>query len=279
MAYKSLLTVLTRPAPLDLDAPIALARRENAHLDILCLAADRTPADFYYVGGAPVAPILLQAAADDARAEALAIEAAARNRLTAEEIPWAIDTTIAPAGLLHQQVGRLARFADLVVLSRAAGPGNPMADAVTEAALFDGQAPVLLLPPGTREAAFGQRITIAWNQSAEALRAVRAALPLLRRARSVDVAVIDPPAHGAERSDPGGMLSQFLSRHGVRAEVSVLARTLPKVADILCRHVEDIGSDMVVMGAYGHSRFREAILGGATRAMLDMAPVPVFAVH
>jgi nucleotide-binding universal stress UspA family protein len=65
----------------------------------------------------------------------------------------------------------------------------------------------------------------------------------------------------------------------VRAEVTVLAKTLPRVSDVLIRHLRDANADLLVMGAYGHSRFREAILGGATRDMLEKAEVPVFLAH
>jgi nucleotide-binding universal stress UspA family protein len=95
----------------------------------------------------------------------------------------------------------------------------------------------------------------------------------------VQIVVIDPPAYGPERSDPGGLLCQFLVRHGVRAEVVVLAKALPRVSDVLARHIRDANADLLVMGAYGHSRFREAILGGATRDMLEKAEVPVFLAH
>ena len=95
----------------------------------------------------------------------------------------------------------------------------------------------------------------------------------------VDVAIIDPPTHGPDRSDPGGQLSQMLVRHGVRAQVSVLAKTMPRVSDILCRHCGDKNADLLVMGAYGHSRFRESILGGATRNMLENSEVPVLLAH
>ena len=109
--------------------------------------------------------------------------------------------------------------------------------------------------------------------------ATKLALPLLKGADMVDIAVIDPSSQGAERSDPGGMLCQMLVRHGVKAEVSVLARSLPRVSDVLARHIWDLNADMVVMGAYGHSRFREAIMGGATRNMLEKAEVPVLLAH
>jgi nucleotide-binding universal stress UspA family protein len=75
------------------------------------------------------------------------------------------------------------------------------------------------------------------------------------------------------------LLSQFLARHGVKAEIDVLSKTMPRVSDVLMRHVSDVNADMIVMGAYGHSRFREAILGGATRSMLEKATVPVLMAH
>jgi len=177
-------------------------------------------------------------------------------------------------------VAQRARFADLVVLARPYGQGQGAeAEAVIEAALFEGRAPVLVLPETGLVHAAPKRIVVAWNQGREALAAVRAALPMLKQADQVTITVVDPPVHGPERSDPGGMLCQMLVRHGVRAEVSVLARTLPRVSDVLLRHVRDMNADLLVMGAYGHSRFREAILGGATRNMLEHATVPVLMAH
>jgi nucleotide-binding universal stress UspA family protein len=137
----------------------------------------------------------------------------------------------------------------------------------------------LLLPGTLLPETLGKRVVIAWNQGREAMAAVRRALPLLRKADLVNIVVVDPPAYGPERSDPGGALCQMLVRHGVKAEVSVLARTMPRVSDVLVRHVRDQNADILVMGAYGHSRFREAILGGATRDMLELAQVPVFLAH
>ena len=75
------------------------------------------------------------------------------------------------------------------------------------------------------------------------------------------------------------LTKKYLRQHGVKAEVSVLAKSLPRVSDVLARQVRDLDADLLVMGAYGHSRFREAILGGATRNMLEQAEVPVFLAH
>jgi nucleotide-binding universal stress UspA family protein len=279
MAFKSILTITTDPAGVgpQIDAAIALARREDAHLDVLCIGVDLTQTGYYYAGATA---ILTQEAYNQAKEEVAAAEEAVRRRLDAEDIRWGVDTAVAQIGALSGPVAMQTRYSDLVVLTKPYGPkGGQASEAVLEAALFEGRAPVLVLPDGYSEAGFGQRIALAWNQSDESLTAARVALPVLKAAAMVDITIIDPPTHGPERSDPGGMLSQLLSRHGVHAEVSVLAKTLPKTSEVLARHVRDINADLVVMGAYGHSRFREAILGGTTRNMLEHAEVPVLMAH
>ncbi|SIP94084.1 Universal stress protein family protein [Paracoccus thiocyanatus] len=273
MGYKTILTVLTATdQQRQLDSAIAMTRREDAHLDVFCLGVDHTQSGYYYAGASAY---VFQESIDKAVAAAGDLEERVRDRLDPEDIRWSVDSAVAQVGGLSTLVGMRARYADLVVLNRPYGEGAPAdAEAVTEAALFEGSAPVLIVPQELKEP-FGRKIMIAWNQSNEALAAVRRALPLLVAADSVEITVIDPSPNGPERSDPGGALCQMLTRHGVRAEIAVLARTLPLVSDILNRRATEIGADMLVMGAYGHSRFRQAILGGATRNMLEKAQVPV----
>lgn len=279
MAYKSLMTFVTDPATVapTLEAGITLARREDSHLDVCCLGVDHTQPGYFYAG-APA--MIYQETLDRARAEAEALEAAVRKRLGREDIRWGAESAVAQIGGLASLVGMRARFSDLVIQPKPYGDGRTAdAEAVVEAALFEGQAPVLVLPEAGLPATLGRRIAVAWNQSDEALAAIRRALPMLQAADQVDIVIVDPPSQGPERSDPGGMLTQMLARHGVRAEVSVIAKTLPRVSDVLCRHAREHDADMLVMGAYGHSRFREAILGGATRHMLEIANVPVLMAH
>ena len=282
MAYKSLLMVATSATRIGtvISGAARIAQAHDAHLDILALGVDRTQIGYSYVGSGAV---ILQAALDRAEQEAREIEAAARKAVTGEDaaLRWSIEAAVSQLGAMTELVAQRARFADLVVLGRPYGPDlGPEAEAVVEAALFEGHAPVMILPDsGASLTAIPRRVVIAWNQSAEAMATVRLALPILKQADSVNITVIDPPTHGAERSDPGGMLCQMLVRHGVHAEVSVLARTMPRVSDVLARHVRDQNADLLVMGAYGHSRFREAILGGATRNMLEQAEVPVLMAH
>lgn len=260
-----------------LDAAVALARREDAHLDVICLGLDRTQPGFYYAGTNAMA---LQDNLQQAQTESREIEEKVTAYLSGAEIPWVTNAMTAQMAGLTPQLAHFLRFSDVVVLPRPYGPGRGHEhEEILEAALFSGHVPVLVMPDDTDLPEQIARVVVAWNESAEALGTVRAALPVLQNADLVDITIIDPPQHGPDRSDPGGSLCQMLVRHGVRAEVSVLAKTMPRVADVLERHVVDKDADLLVMGAYGHSRFRESIMGGATRNMLELATVPVLMSH
>lgn len=281
MAYRSLLTVATSPEGLmtTVTAAAQIANRMDAHLDGLALGVDQTQVGYSYVGSGAV---VIAAAMERADAEAREAEAALNAALQAQPptLRSSVCSVVTQLGALTDVVGSRARYADLVILPLPYGADRGVADeAVVEAALFEGMAPVLVVPPSGMKSAEPKRVILAWNQSREALVAARRAMPFLKRAEAVQIVVIDPPTHGPERSDPGGMLCQLLVRHGVKAEVSVLARTLPRVSEVLVRQARDFDAGLLVMGAYGHSRFREAILGGATRDMLEHADLPVFLAH
>ncbi len=279
MSYKSLFTVITdsRPERSALTRAAQLATAWQAHLDVLCLGVDRSQSGYFFAGANA---LVLQDAIARASEEAQALEQSTRDRLSECTAPWDCEAARAPIGDVGRHVAAHARFSDLVVLPQPYGADCGIElEPVIEGALYDGHAPVLVLPPGTSAEPAPERVVIGWNESGEALRTVRAALPLLRDAREVSVVVIDPPSHGADRPDPGGRLARMLARHGVQVEVEVLPKTLPRVSDVLLRHATDRAADLLVMGAYGHSRFREAILGGATRDMLEAMHLPVFMAH
>lgn len=279
MTFKSLATFATTEAELDvvLPAAVSFAQTHDAHLTVSTLGIDMIPAGGFYMGASPM---LISDALGRAQETAQALAARATARLTGEALRWATEAQIAPFGGLAGVVAQRARFVDLVLQAAPYGPdAAPSQEAALEAALFDGQAPILVVPQGGLGRNFGKRIVLAWNQSNQALAAARKALPLLKAADLVTVAIVDPSPHSAERSDPGGSLTQWLARHGVRAEVAVLARTLPRASDVLLRQMVDVDASLLVMGAYGHSRLRQAILGGATRNVLQTAVRAVFLAH
>lgn len=279
MAYKSLLTVITDAtvAQTPLAHLVALAAAQDAHAEALCLGIDRTQTGYYYAGANA---LILQQTLTRAHAEADELLASTRAYFGKTDIRWSAESGVTPFADLSRHVALHARFSDLVVLPQPYGKDRGAElEPVVEAALFDADAPVMVVPDGVAATPNPAQIILAWNQSRESLSAARAALPFLKVADMVRIVIVDPPAHGPERSDPGGLLSQMLARHGVACEIDVISKTLPRVSDVINRHVADKGADMVVMGAYGHSRFREAILGGATRNMLEQARVPVLMAH
>lgn len=279
MSYKSIVT-FPRSLPRDggaLATAAAIARAEGGHLSAVCIGIDPIQPGIYYAGANAIA---LQQSLEEAQTNANATETTVRERLAGETASWETTALAVQSGTLGHLVASRAELTDLVVLPKPYGEGRGPEDvAILEAALFGTRVPVLIVPPGPGGPLRAERIMIGWNHSPEALAAVRAAMPFLTRAKAVDIAIIDPPAHGPDRSDPGGLLAELLARHGVRADISVLARTLPRISDVMCRHCTDIDAQMVVMGAYGHSRLREAVLGGATRNMLEACDRPVLMAH
>lgn len=279
MSYKSLFTAVTDPElqHKTLSQAADLAAQYDAHLDVLCLGVDTSQTGYYFAGANAV---VLQEAMSRASEDARTLEESTSAWLAKTDIRWSCDAAMAQIGDLGRHVAAHARFSDLVVLPKPYGEkrGSEL-EPVIEGALFEGQTPVLVMPQKAEAQGAPKRVVIAWNEGSEALRAVRAALPILKGADRVSVVVVDPPVHGPNRSDPGGPLSQYLSRHGIKVEIDVLAKSLPRVSDVLLRYASDSSADMLVMGAYGHSRFREAILGGATRDMLEQATLPVFMAH
>ena len=279
MSYKTLVTVVRDPA-LDrghLEAALAFAEAQDAHLHILGLGIEHIPPEAFYGGTTPIA---VQGTIAEAIEEAKIAEAAASELLKRSGVTGDVQRVVAQMGAVSQIVARYAQLADMVILSKPYGEGRSGEDvAVLEAALFSTRTPVVVLPKGKSLSPAPKCVVAAWNQSSEALAAIRAALPLMRDADSVEILVIDPPRHSADVADPGAPLAEMLSRHGVEVTVSVVAQTTTKVSDTISRHAAEQGADLVVMGAYGHSRLREAVLGGATRNMLENATLPMFIAH
>ena len=279
MIYKSLLTVLTDPDWVEtpLAQIVELAEANDAHAYALCIGVDRSPHGYYEAGGNA---LLLQQALDQAQEEASVLVSKAEALLAPSGIRWATERGVSALAGMGEHVANRSRFSDLVVmpLPFGKGKGSDMEVAV-EAALFGGRAPVLVMPDDAKPVSDFKTVIVAWNEGVEAMAAVRKSLPILRAADLVRIVTVGPATHRTDQTDPGGMLSQMLARHGVTCEVEVLGKTLPRTSDVLNRHVTDTGADMLVMGAYGHSRLREAILGGTTRNMLENATVPVLMAH
>jgi nucleotide-binding universal stress UspA family protein len=175
-----------------------------------------------------------------------------------------------------------ARYADLTIMGQL-DPDNEWASVIyalpEDVALSSGR-PVLVVPYAGTFPSVGQRVLVAWDASREATRAVNDAMPLLSAASSVTVMTIDPQQSREEHGDvPGADIALHLARHGVAAQVESTVSGGIGVGDALLSRASDLGADLLIMGAYGHSRGRELILGGATRTVLESMTLPVLMAH
>lgn len=262
-----------------LDLAIDLARRHDAHLTALHVVDIGMPLIAMADGGGGAALAgLVDQMRDTAIAEASRIEADYRERMRRESLPgeWR-----QAEGMVGELLTLHARYADLVILGQD-DPDGPSTQAAGLAGqvLFGAGRPVLVVPYAGRFPSAGRRVLIGWNASREAARAVNDALPLIGKADTACVLAANP-RHGIDGhgEEPGADIALHLARHG--AKVSVEHRLAPDVpdADLLLNHATDMSADLIVIGAYGHSRLREFVLGGVTRTILKQMTVPVLMSH
>ncbi|MCF3629339.1 universal stress protein [Thalassospiraceae bacterium LMO-SO8] len=178
-------------------------------------------------------------------------------------------------------LGFHCRYADLTIVSQpdpaqSLFPGDR--DLPDRLILTAGR-PVMVLPYGYSGDLAGKRILVAWDEGPLASRAVHDALPLLRAAEKVVVMVANPTKVPGEKRDPGADIAAHLARHGVTVEASHVTSDELDVGNLLLSRAADMSADMMVMGAYGHARWSELILGGVTNVVLSHQTVPVVMSH
>lgn len=261
----------TAPARARLDFAVALAARHGAQLDALMVQEIALPPIATPDGGGAALVPLIEAMRRDAAAEAETIRPVVEAALRRAGIAGGFR---APEGLAADLVPRQARHADLVVLGQDQPDGaTPTAAAVIEEALFGAGRPVLLVPHAGRFDPPARLALIGWNGSREAARAVHDALPLLAAIGRAVVVAVD--AEGA----PGTAIAAHLARHGIRTEVESAASGALDAAEVLLNRAAELSADLLVIGAWGHSRLREMVLGGVTRSILRQATLPVLMSH
>jgi nucleotide-binding universal stress UspA family protein len=174
--------------------------------------------------------------------------------------------------------GRIARHFDLSVVGQAEPDKVAPEELIAEGALFSSGRPVLVVPYIQKSGFTLERAMIAWDGGRSAARAVADALPLLAKARAIDVVIV-ADHEGKPNELPGADIAQHLARHGLDVAVKRIVAGDSDVASTLLSHAADASADFIVMGGYGHSRLREFILGGVTRGILSAMTVPTLMSH
>jgi len=176
-----------------------------------------------------------------------------------------------------------SKYADLLMLGQDQ-PDDPdnASYGLADALLFEGGCACLVVPHSGKLAAPGKRVLLTWNASRESARALREAMPFLTRAESI-VVLSSEPDDGKDdiaRGHPHAQeLSRFLESHGIDAVSSGISDPDISTSDAIIGQAADMNADLIVMGAYGHARLREIILGGVTRDLLKQSSVPLLLAH
>jgi nucleotide-binding universal stress UspA family protein len=176
------------------------------------------------------------------------------------------------------QLGRLARRFDIVVVGQPEREYQAADEIIDEGALFESARPIVVVPFIHRGALKLERVMVCWDGSRAATRAIADSLPLMQKAKQIEVVIV---ANGRAKSDevPGADLGQHLARHGLKVDVKRITSPDIDVASTILSYAADSSTDLIVMGGYGHSRLREFVLGGVTRGILESMTVPVLMSH
>jgi len=249
----------------------AVADRHGAKLTALFgVRPDPAQASFAYSASAALQAVEEQIVPVDAERERL-------RELLAEQERECVWCDIVGDSIVHALVAE-APYADLLVLGAPAGrddAGGPP-PGFAESVILQSGTPALVVPHPHRQQTVGERALVAWNGSAQAARALKAALPLLQR--SAEVHVVSWSRRALTAPFSGLDVAGWLQRHGIGALVRAQA-PVADVADALRAIALQLDADLVVMGCYGHSRMREQVFGGVTRGLLARLPMPVLMAH
>lgn len=169
-----------------------------------------------------------------------------------------------------------SRYADITVVPQTDPDSQRGDDDLVDELIMASGRPVLVVPYIGAPREFGRKVIVAWNASREAARAVSDAMPILEKAESVEIFAVEPKGMG---DIPGADIAGHLARHGIRISASKTAGLELDAGNILLNQISESGADLVIMGAYGHSRMRELVLGGVTQQMLGHMTVPVLFSH
>lgn len=172
-------------------------------------------------------------------------------------------------------IARRGRLSDVIIVGRPGDGSDVTATLSLNAALFETGRPVMVVP-STGIENISNKIAISWNGSAQSAKAVASAMPLIKNASKVTVFTIDNDQTSAARAPE---LVKYLEWHGVEADMRTLEAHGNAVGAELLREAGGVGAELLVMGAYTHSRMRQLILGGVTRHVLENSTIPLFMAH
>lgn len=215
-------------------------------------------------------PVAIEALQEAMRAETAAIEGIFARKTGQGTVTYEWRNFVSSVGFSSASVIDSARTSDLIVAAQGDGSLLSESRSDIESFLFESGRPVLLVPQILKEPKPVRRVLLAWNGSREAARATFDALPFLKGAEFVEIFSVNPPETPTQTPETAGAeIAATLSRHGVNAVLSTHSATDLDASAVIENRLAESGIDLLVMGAYGHSRWREMLFGGVTRTLLE----------
>lgn len=278
MSYKTIVVHLdtSQRAHPRLEMALRLAKHFGAHLTGVFAVFSLDPRSLYVMDGTVGYYTAHEQLRDERRG---AIERLFHAELSRAGVAGEWIAVDDPANLAVPVRGR---YADLVIAGQddPHDPESYVGDYFPENLVMSTGRPVLLVPHATRVALPGDHVMVCWDGSREATRAVHDALPFMRTARLTTIVAVTGARGEPGARIPGADIATVIARHGIRVEIKdVDAGSGGPIGDTLLSEAADLGADLLVMGAYGHPRWRELVMGGATRTVLKSMTVPVLMSH
>lgn len=282
MALKDILVHLdtTPRSAVRLELAARLAIQHGAHLTAVH-AIDIPSANYFYGAAMPFVPAnpeeIVERIRGEAKEAAAPVEAAFRDCLNRNGLQgeWRL-VEGSPPGV----VALHARYADVCIVGQPNRDQPQDADAVTVTTVMTSGRPVLAVPFAGEFPTIGETVLVAWNASRESARALNDAFPLLAGAKQVTVLAINPQRGVGGHGDvPAADIALHLARHGLNAQAAHTVAKDISEGEALLSYAADIGADLIVAGAYGHSRARELVFGGVTQTLIAEMTAPVLLSH
>ena len=256
---------------------------QGVHASFLVIAA-APPMPVWAYGSAPYGPVIIpegwqesyqvmgQAVADKAdEIEQVLLDA---------KVQGDVRSVFCEAAFLDNAIATQAALCDFVFLNPSISKVEQSFDAALRGTLLQSPVGVVMNSGAIGPVMTAQYPLIAWNTSLPSVKAVHRALPILKQAETVTIAVFDPDAHSAtDGEDPGADVASWLSRHGCNVIVQQVPSGGQKIGDCILHKADEMGADLIVMGAYSHSRLKQQLLGGTTQTVIDQTRHPLLLAH
>ncbi|PLW78461.1 universal stress protein [Cohaesibacter celericrescens] len=278
MAIRTFMSFCTVNAPNShVRITVNLCKAANAHLSLILVGLASSPPISEYTA------VMYENWMAERDAEDKAISNRVDNVTSLLEengLSYNIDVKYSSYSDIIDYVVSKSCFCDLILLDNSIIKNSFISNPIIESSIFQSTRPILVIPDGITPDLNPKKVVVCWNSRPEAARAILNAIEFVENAEKVDVVIVDPFSTAwKDTAKPGADLAVYLARHGSNISVKILESGGKDTAVVIKQYAKETGADLIVMGAYGHSRLRERIFGGVTQAFLDETSVPVLMAH